>query len=88
MQIREHTERGFYVEGATKKVVKSPAQCLAALQAGTKARVTGETKMNVASSRSHAVFTLAIEHSDVFVEGMICATRCVRVLQVRSLNTL
>eukprot|EP00658_Telonema_sp_P-2_P043940 TRINITY_DN3180_c0_g1_i5.p1 TRINITY_DN3180_c0_g1~~TRINITY_DN3180_c0_g1_i5.p1 ORF type:complete len:670 (-),score=167.01 TRINITY_DN3180_c0_g1_i5:279-2288(-) len=69
LHIREHREHGFYVEGATRRAVKNPAACLSALQDGTKARVTGETRMNVASSRSHAVFTLTIEHSDVFVQG-------------------
>jgi len=49
------------LQGAREVVVHDMQGMLACLEAGTKARTTGETNMNAASSRSHAIFTVTVE---------------------------
>ncbi|KAL3320621.1 hypothetical protein Ciccas_000696 [Cichlidogyrus casuarinus] len=57
--IRE-TLNGFVVNGLSRYRVTSMADCLSVLSRGGKLRQTDATKMNVASSRSHAIFSLIL----------------------------
>jgi hypothetical protein len=58
-----------FVEGLSEWVVRSPAEIYGLMQRGGVIRATGETKMNEASSRSHAVFIVIAEQSEtVYVD--------------------
>ena len=59
--VREDRRRGVRVEGLSEWVVRSPAEVAVLLRKGAAARATGATKLNEASSRSHAIFTLTVE---------------------------
>eukprot|EP00755_Sulcionema_specki_P017277 Sspe_Gene.11089::Locus_3738_Transcript_2_2_Confidence_0.750_Length_3089::g.11089::m.11089/K10395/KIF4_21_27; kinesin family member 4/21/27 len=62
LQVRENASGRVYVEGAREVPVESTKEVLACIKAGSKRRATGRTNMNEHSSRSHAVFTLVLEH--------------------------
>ena len=59
-RVREHPVRGPYVEGLTEVPIASYREAEQLLVAGTYHRRVGATRGNEASSRSHAVFTLAL----------------------------
>eukprot|EP01137_Pigoraptor_chileana_P002394 Opistho-2@2295 len=61
LEIREHPQTGVFVDNLSEFVVRSPKEVKALLKAGRARLVFAETKMNVASSRSHAVFQLCVE---------------------------
>ncbi|KAK9805923.1 hypothetical protein WJX73_005541 [Symbiochloris irregularis] len=61
--IHEDAKRGVYVHGLSEWVVRSPEEVYTLMQRGGEARMTGATKMNESSSRSHAVFIIIIEQS-------------------------
>lgn len=58
LRIRQHTDRGVYVEGLTRKLISSEKDLFKWLKRGNIERHTGCTKMNDRSSRSHAILTL------------------------------
>eukprot|EP00760_Papus_ankaliazontas_P004670 PhM_4_TR12018/c0_g1_i1/m.105237/K10395/KIF4_21_27; kinesin family member 4/21/27 len=60
--VRENAEGDVYVDGATLVTVKSPADCVKLIRDGSQRRATGRTNMNEHSSRSHAVFSLHLQH--------------------------
>ena len=62
---------GVYVDGLSEHIIKSPSEISELLRQGSVARETASTNMNRTSSRSHAVFTIIVEHS-VLVEGSKC----------------
>ncbi|KAL2747090.1 osmotic avoidance abnormal protein 3-like isoform X2 [Vespula maculifrons] len=62
LMLKEDTTRGTYVAGGLREVtVKNAAECARLIEQGDKKRAAAATKMNAASSRSHAVLTLALE---------------------------
>lgn len=63
LRIRESGDGSVYVEDLSEHVVRNPRDVYRLLQHGKTQRATNSTKFNKASSRSHAVFTLTIEHS-------------------------
>ena len=65
MKIRESKKGEIIVEGLKEVQVYSADQCLQELNRGIGARVTSSTDMNDQSSRSHAIFTIIIEQSNV-----------------------
>lgn len=68
----------MFVEGLSEVVVKNSQDIFDLLQKGKLHRTTNSTRMNRESSRSHAVFTLVIEHSlgggVVTVGKMVCCS--------------
>jgi hypothetical protein len=60
LRVREHPAVGTYVEGLTKVEVCSAAEALRVLSRGLERRVTGATKNNAQSSRSHAIVTVEL----------------------------
>ncbi|XP_076396060.1 osmotic avoidance abnormal protein 3 isoform X2 [Megachile rotundata] len=62
LTLKEDPNRGTYVAGGLKEVtVKDAAECARLVEQGDKRRAAAATKMNAASSRSHAVLTLSLE---------------------------
>jgi hypothetical protein len=60
LKIREHPDKGPYVEGLTERHVSSWAEMAQLLEEGSKNRTIAATDMNKVSSRSHTVFTLTL----------------------------
>ena len=64
-QLKEHPDTGVYVKDLTTFVVKSVEEIEKVLAVGKKNRSVGATAMNADSSRSHSIFTITIETSEV-----------------------
>ncbi|XP_028403187.1 kinesin-like protein KIN-5A [Dendronephthya gigantea] len=63
LTIREHPQKGIYVENLSEYVVRGPAEVYSLMELGKKRLIFAETKMNRTSSRSHSVCILSIERS-------------------------
>ncbi|XP_029045056.2 osmotic avoidance abnormal protein 3-like [Osmia bicornis bicornis] len=62
LTLKEDPSRGTYVAGGLREVtVKDAAECARLVEQGDRRRAAAATKMNAASSRSHAVLTLSLE---------------------------
>ena len=64
LKIRE-IPTGTYVQGLSESVVKSPQDIIELMRRGSQHRSTASTRMNWHSSRSHALFSIIVEHSEV-----------------------
>ncbi|XP_056151509.1 kinesin-like protein KIF15-A, partial [Lampris incognitus] len=62
--LRENIKKGVFVEGAVEKFVTSAAEAYQVLSMGWRNRRVASTSMNRESSRSHAVFTMALESKE------------------------
>lgn len=62
--LKEHKDRGIFVDGLSWDTVRNIRDIERAMDNGTKHRVTKGTDMNATSSRSHAIFTICIEASE------------------------
>ena len=60
VEIKEDAKGINKINGLTEVPVKSCEETLQYLEQGLRSRHTGDTAMNILSSRSHAVFTLTI----------------------------
>ncbi|KAK3705683.1 hypothetical protein QZH41_009516, partial [Actinostola sp. cb2023] len=69
LSLREHPQKGVYVENLSEFVVRSPSEIMNLLAVGKKRLVFAETKMNRTSSRSHSVCMLLIERTLSKEEG-------------------
>ncbi|XP_075049377.1 stAR-related lipid transfer protein 9 [Mixophyes fleayi] len=58
LRVREHPEKGPYVQGLSQHVVTDYEQVMALLEEGMENRITAATHVHDASSRSHAIFTI------------------------------
>lgn len=65
LMIREDKKRGVYVEGLSEWVVRTPSDVYDLMQRGENARMTGSTRLNEVSSRSHAIFIIVVEKSSL-----------------------
>lgn len=63
LKVRNHPTIGPYVEDLSKIAVNSFAEIDMLMEEGSKARTIASTNMNATSSRSHAVFTIALSHA-------------------------
>ena len=61
LRIRTSAQLGVFVSGLTEHAIRSPQDVIDLISRGNGQRATAATKMNAASSRSHAVFTLVLE---------------------------
>lgn len=61
LNLRESPEKGVYIEDLTEYVVQSPKEVFELVKLGRSRLIFAETKMNRASSRSHAICFLTIE---------------------------
>jgi hypothetical protein len=60
LRVRQHPQKGFFVEGLSTHSCTSMEQMLALVADGAAQRLVGATAMNAASSRSHSVFKLRL----------------------------
>ena len=64
LDLRENVDSGVYVKDLTTFVVKSVGE-IDQVMAGKKNRSVGSTNMNATSSRSHSIFTITVETSEI-----------------------
>jgi len=69
LELKEHPEKGFYAKDLTQVVIGSIEEMKHIMKKGVKNRVTAETAMNERSSRSHCMFTIVIEQSEIWADG-------------------
>eukprot|EP01017_Pseudomicrothorax_dubius_P013974 TRINITY_DN1637_c0_g3_i6.p1 TRINITY_DN1637_c0_g3~~TRINITY_DN1637_c0_g3_i6.p1 ORF type:complete len:453 (-),score=149.81 TRINITY_DN1637_c0_g3_i6:28-1386(-) len=69
LDLREKPEGGFAVKDLSAYMIESPEELLDKLILGQKSRKVGETKMNKGSSRSHSIFMITVEASEIGVDG-------------------
>jgi len=65
LQLRENPDTGVYVNDLTQKNVGTTKELNRWLSKGGENRMTGATKMNKDSSRSHSIFTITIETCEI-----------------------
>ena len=63
LKIRESGGGGTFIDKLSETVVRTPSDVYNLLRLGSAQRNTNKTTMNATSSRSHAVFTIIVEHS-------------------------
>ncbi|CAN0061430.1 unnamed protein product [Scytosiphon promiscuus] len=78
LTVREDTRKGVYVEGLMEEKVDGVDSACEILHRGFRNRHVGETAMNRESSRSHAVFTLVIQATEVVEEEGLTRSRVAR----------
>lgn len=69
LEVREHADFGVFVEDLSGYLVYTPDELVKMLNIGDRNRAVGATELNIASSRSHTIFTITVESSDTRVEG-------------------
>ncbi|KAF5293840.1 hypothetical protein FQR65_LT10978 [Abscondita terminalis] len=72
LELRQSAEKGVFVSHLHSQTCQSASDMMKAMKIGNKNRTTGVTNMNEHSSRSHAIFQIAIE----MAEG---TSKCVKV---------
>ncbi|KAK7026008.1 Kinesin-like protein kif17 [Halocaridina rubra] len=61
LDLKEHPDKGVYVQGLSQHPVHNTSECEDLMDRGWKNRSTGSTLMNADSSRSHSIFTITLE---------------------------
>lgn len=69
-ELREHMDTGVYVKDLKSFVCKSVNEIESLMNSGNKNRTIGATNMNEHSSRSHAIFIVTIEMSEMDTSGL------------------
>nr|XP_027224336.1 kinesin-II 95 kDa subunit-like [Penaeus vannamei]XP_027224340.1 kinesin-II 95 kDa subunit-like [Penaeus vannamei] len=69
LELKERPDTGVYVKDLQQFVCKSVNEIQHVMTVGNQNRAVGSTNMNVHSSRSHAIFIITIECSDVDEKG-------------------
>jgi len=65
LKIREKKEKGIYIEDVTEKFVSSEQEVYSLMNMGNSNRSVSATNMNQCSSRSHLVFILTINMTNI-----------------------
>eukprot|EP01132_Coremiostelium_polycephalum_P009886 gene9886-12128_t len=65
LRVRQHPEKGIYVENITEKVIQSPSEAFHFLNIANNNRAVAETKMSVVSSRSHSVVMIELSQQNL-----------------------
>lgn len=65
LELKERADTGVYVKDLSSFVCKSIKEIEHVMYIGNQNRSVGSTNMNERSSRSHAIFIITIEHSDI-----------------------
>lgn len=69
LELKENPESGVYVKDLSSVVTKDAAEIEHVMNIGNQSRSVGFTKMNERSSRSHAIFVITVECSEVGPDG-------------------
>lgn len=69
LELKERPDTGVYVKDLSSFVTKSIKEIEHVMNVGDKNRSVGATNMNLHSSRSHAIFIITIECSQVGLDG-------------------
>ncbi|XP_068453781.1 kinesin-like protein KIF3B [Clinocottus analis] len=69
LELRERPDTGVYVKDLSSFVTKSVREIEHVMNVGNQNRSVGATNMNEHSSRSHAIFVITVECSELDVEG-------------------
>jgi len=69
LRVRWGADRDFYVSNLTVKECATASETLSWFKRGSKRRVVASHNMNSASSRSHSIFTLSVERTDLRNDG-------------------
>ncbi|XP_011503890.1 PREDICTED: kinesin-II 85 kDa subunit isoform X2 [Ceratosolen solmsi marchali] len=69
LEVKERPDIGVYVKDLSGYVVNNADDLDRIMTIGNKNRVTGATAMNTCSSRSHAIFTITVESSQIGEDG-------------------
>ncbi|XP_026880523.2 kinesin family member 3Cb [Electrophorus electricus] len=69
LELKENPELGVYVKDLSSVVTKSIKEIEHVMNLGNQSRSVGFTKMNEHSSRSHAIFVITIECSEMGIDG-------------------
>lgn len=69
MELHEKPDSGVYVRDLSYFAVKSVKEIDDVLKIGMKNRSTASTSMNAVSSRSHSLFQITIERSELGADG-------------------
>lgn len=69
LELRERPDKGVYVSDLSSFVTKSVQEIEHVMNVGNQNRSVGATNMNEHSSRSHAIFVITVECSEVGVDG-------------------
>ncbi|KAH9500474.1 Kinesin-like protein kif3b [Bulinus truncatus] len=69
LELKERTDTGVYVKDLSSFVTKSVKEIEHVMNVGNNNRSVGATNMNLHSSRSHAIFIITVECSEVGADG-------------------
>ncbi|KAK2878501.1 hypothetical protein QQF64_011457 [Cirrhinus molitorella] len=69
LELKENPELGVYVKDLSSVVTKNVKEIEHVMNLGNQSRSVGYTKMNERSSRSHAIFVITIECSEMGIDG-------------------
>ena len=69
LELKERADTGVYVKDLLSFVCKSVKEIEHVMTVGNQNRSVGATNMNEHSSRSHAIFIITVEHSEVGIDG-------------------
>ncbi|XP_035732966.1 kinesin-like protein KIF3A [Vespa mandarinia] len=69
LEVKERPDIGVFVKDLSGYVVNNADDLDRIMSLGNKNRVVGATAMNVSSSRSHAIFTITVESSQLGEDG-------------------
>ena len=69
LELREKPDVGVYIKDLSAFMIQDVNEMQEKLSFGRKNRAVGETSMNQDSSRSHCIFTVTIETSDIGTDG-------------------
>ncbi|XP_064600484.1 kinesin-like protein KIF3B isoform X2 [Liolophura sinensis] len=69
LELKERPDTGVYVKDLSSFVTKSVKEIEHVMNVGNQNRVVGATNMNEHSSRSHAIFVITVECSEIGADG-------------------
>ncbi|XP_077368123.1 kinesin-like protein KIF3B [Festucalex cinctus] len=69
LELRERPDTGIYVKDLSSFVTKSVREIENVMNVGNQNRSVGSTNMNEHSSRSHAIFVITVECSELGMDG-------------------
>ncbi|UJR09601.1 hypothetical protein I4U23_013836 [Adineta vaga] len=69
LQLQEHPKEGVHVHDLSSFITKNTQEIEHVMTTGNLNRSTGATNMNEHSSRSHAIFVITVESSEIGADG-------------------